>query len=295
MAKALVVDDSPVDRTLASRLLEQAGFGVVFATNGAEGLARLEAEAPDLVVTDMQMPEMNGLQLVEAVRSRGMKVPVILMTAHGSEDIAAEALRKGAASYVPKRHLARDLADTAQRLIGLAAQVDAEDALRFLAESEAHFVLDNDLSRIRAVISYLREEVERLAACDDAEMMQVGVALDEAISNAILHGNLEVDSAVRDEEGGMEAFFAVARERMEDPAFRDRRVHVIGKVSRERAAFVVRDDGDGFDPADLPDPTDPANLEKASGRGLLLIRSFMDAVHFNEKGNEVTMVKRFGG
>ncbi|MGE0608143.1 MAG: ATP-binding protein, partial [Pirellulales bacterium] len=48
----------------------------------------------------------------------------------------------------------------------------------------------------------------------------------------------------------------------------------------------------GFDPSKLPDPTDPANLEKASGRGLLLMRSFMDEVTYNATGNQITLVKR---
>ncbi len=55
--------------------------------------------------------------------------------------------------------------------------------------------------------------------------------------------------------------------------------------------FVVRDEGQGFDPALLPDPTDPVNLERVSGRGLLLIQTFMDRVEHNARGNEITMVK----
>jgi len=59
-----------------------------------------------------------------------------------------------------------------------------------------------------------------------------------------------------------------------------------------QAVFVVRDEGHGFDFGSLPDPTEPENIELASGRGVLLMRSFMDEVMFNEIGNEVTMVKR---
>jgi anti-sigma regulatory factor (Ser/Thr protein kinase) len=66
---------------------------------------------------------------------------------------------------------------------------------------------------------------------------------------------------------------------------------VIAHITRADAKFIVRDEGPGFDPHGLPDPTDPANLEKASGRGLLLMRTFMDSVSFNDLGNEVTMVK----
>ena len=60
----------------------------------------------------------------------------------------------------------------------------------------------------------------------------------------------------------------------------------------DEARFVIRDEGPGFDPRTLPDPTDPENLLKPSGRGVMLIRTFMDAVAFNETGNEITMIKR---
>ena len=56
--------------------------------------------------------------------------------------------------------------------------------------------------------------------------------------------------------------------------------------------FVIRDDGQGFDPARLPDPTDPELLERTSGRGVFLMRAFMDEVSFNETGNEATLTKR---
>ena len=56
--------------------------------------------------------------------------------------------------------------------------------------------------------------------------------------------------------------------------------------------YTIRDEGPGFDVNNLPDPTDPANLEKPSGRGMLLIRMFMDAVRYNDMGNEITLEKR---
>ncbi len=56
--------------------------------------------------------------------------------------------------------------------------------------------------------------------------------------------------------------------------------------------YVIRDEGPGFNPAALPDPTDPTQLEKATGRGLYLIRTFMDEVQHNATGTEITMVKR---
>jgi anti-sigma regulatory factor (Ser/Thr protein kinase) len=71
-------------------------------------------------------------------------------------------------------------------------------------------------------------------------------------------------------------------------------VYVTARFTRDELLFNVRDEGQGFDPNILPDPTDPANLGKVSGRGLLLIQTFMDRVQHNTTGNEITMVKRCG-
>jgi anti-sigma regulatory factor (Ser/Thr protein kinase) len=76
--------------------------------------------------------------------------------------------------------------------------------------------------------------------------------------------------------------------------YKDRRIHVNVRIDEEQGTFVVRDQGAGFDISSLPDPTDPDNLEKGSGRGVLLMRSFMDEVLYNAAGNQVVMIKRRG-
>ena len=106
MTTILIVDDSEVDRRLVGGLLQrETNYEVRFAHNGREALNDIRKLVPDLVLTDMNMPERDGLGLVNAVRLHYPHVPVILMTAHGSDDLAIEALEQGAASYVPKSHL----------------------------------------------------------------------------------------------------------------------------------------------------------------------------------------------
>ena len=95
MKTILIVDDSNVDRRLVGGLLQrQANFNLVYAINGKDALERLELDIPDAVLTDLHMPEMNGLELVEAVKSSYPLVPVGLMTAQGSEELAVEALKR---------------------------------------------------------------------------------------------------------------------------------------------------------------------------------------------------------
>ena len=100
-------------------------------------------------------------------------------------------------------------------------------------------------------------------------------------------------SALREEDGN--AYLALVKRRSREAPYGDRRIHVEAKLTRNGATFILRDGGSGFDPEALPDPTDPANLDKASGRGVLLMRAFMDEVVYNALGNAVTLVKRREG
>src|SRR5262249_1196480 len=244
-----------------------------------------------VVLTDMLMPGMDGLQLVQAIRAKYPLVPVILMTAHGSEDIAIQALQKGAASYVPKKFLARDLAETLEQIVASTrTKKQGRRLLERLHLAESRFLLDNDTSFIPLLVGHVEEDLTRLQLCEPSGLVLLGVALHEALTNAILHGNLELSSELR--EADEKAYHRLGLERRAQPPSAERRVSVSPASSRGELTFVVRDDGLGFDPSQLPDPTDPANLGKVSGRGLLLIQTFMDRVAHNPKGNEITMMKR---
>jgi CheY-like chemotaxis protein/anti-sigma regulatory factor (Ser/Thr protein kinase) len=291
MSDVLVVDDSSVDRELAVALLEEAGFSVEAADHGRAALERLARRAPRVVLTDLNMPEMDGLALVEAIRSRHPRVPVVLVTAHGSEQVAAAALRAGAASYVPKRNLHDDLVPTLARVLDAAvAQRRGAEARKWLVEVSHGFVLDSSLKWMMPLVSHIQEEMADRGLGDETSLIQVGVALNEALTNASHHGNLEIESKVR--EQGMDAYFALVEERRSQEPYRSRRVHVQARFRPDEAVVVVRDEGPGFDPSRVPDPRDPANLARPHGRGLMLIRTFMDDARHNATGNEITMVKR---
>jgi hypothetical protein len=217
-------------------------------------------------------------------------VPVVLMTAFGSEELAIKALRLGAAHYVPKRTLTRDLVRSLLE-VAEALQAGACEQRMFgcLQEVEKRFDLTNDPTLVPPLVSHLQQFFTPLELGDENARLRVGIALEEALLNGLYHGNLEVSSQLR--EDGSLTYYEVAERRRHETPYCDRRLYLEASLSRDAARFVVRDDGPGFDTGHLPDPTDPANLEKCSGRGLLLIRTFMDRVSYNQSGNEITMIK----
>lgn len=126
-----------------------------------------------------------------------------------------------------------------------------------------HFVIPSDFSQSRLVQDRILAAVEARHYSDN-DIFAIKLALEEAMINAIKHGN-----------------------RL-DPG---KTVTVHARVSRDEVEIVIEDQGSGFDRAGVPDPTDPANLEKASGRGILLIESYMTSVEWSNQGRRLRMCK----
>ena len=287
----LVAEDSRTQAAQIQRLLEKAGLRAVMAINGREALDLIRRSPPDVVVTDLEMPEMNGLELVKAVHAEFPKIPIVLATAVGSEAIAADALRKGAASYVPKQFM-HDLIPTVQRLLAVVQADRASAQLAACATmSEVRFCLTNTQGLVGPLVAQVLRMLERFCLRDANGALRVAMALEEALQNAFIHGNLEVSSKLR-EEADMSAFQSLVRQRRQESPFKDRLTHVRICVTTDSAEFTIRDEGPGFDPKAIPNPTDPVYLDRPCGRGLWLIHAFFDEVRHNTQGNEITMILR---
>jgi CheY-like chemotaxis protein/anti-sigma regulatory factor (Ser/Thr protein kinase) len=292
MATILVVDDLASHRQLAAGLLSrEPGYEVLFAANGAEALAKLAGGKADVILTDVLMPEMDGLELLRAVRRDYPQLPVVLMTASGSEHIAVQALQEGAASYVPKRVLARRLAETVASVLAASRAERTHSELgKRLTSQVLTFELENDAELLLALATYLKPYLVAAGLTDHLVRLRIHMALEEALLNALCHGNLEIGAAMR--EKGADDLFQLAASRAKESPYHERRIYVRVSLSADQAEFTIRDEGPGFDPATLPDSADAGSLDQPHGRGVMLMRTFMDEVRYNETGNEVTMIKR---
>lgn len=292
MTLVLIVDDSPIDRALAGGLLEkQGGCDVLFAVDGQSALDAIRDSKPDLIVTDMQMPLMNGLELVAKLRKDSDLTPVILMTATGSEELAVEALRVGASSYVAKRSLNTRLIDTA-RMVLASANEDREQStlMQRLVSHCEKFSLQNRTDECRSMSRYLQTLLTTFWNVNRASRLRIGLAVEEALLNALYHGNLEISSELKERPDN--SFYELATVRQNQLPYSERRIQVTVHITAEETRYTIRDEGNGFDVSKLPDPTDPENISRPSGRGVMLMHAFMDSVVYNDRGNEVTLVKR---
>ncbi|MBD3673658.1 MAG: ATP-binding protein [Planctomycetaceae bacterium] len=288
--KILVVDDSRSDLTRATMLLaKNPEWEVLSARSGPEALEIVGNQSPEVIVTDLQMGEMSGLELIQSVHSGAPHIPVVVMTGKGSEKAAMQCLQEGAASYVPKSELARELADTVDRLL-FQNQQTAERSHLLKHIRSLEYQIGNDLKLIQGVTHEFFDFVNRIDAFSEVASFQLTTAFEEALTNAYYHGNLEVSSHLREEES--ERFCELVAERLKVEPYCDRRINILIQLTEEFLSVSMQDQGPGFDVSKLPDPTEDGFIDRPHGRGVLLMRTFMDEVEYNSVGNEVRMVKK---
>jgi two-component system phosphate regulon sensor histidine kinase PhoR len=121
--KVLVVEDKPeMIQILTDYVLGPQGYVALTALNGEEGLHKALSEEPDLVILDLRMPKMSGLQVLQALREQQFSAPVIVITAYGSEDVVVRALRLGASDYVAKPFELDEMIDIIERVLSESKQ-----------------------------------------------------------------------------------------------------------------------------------------------------------------------------
>jgi CheY-like chemotaxis protein/anti-sigma regulatory factor (Ser/Thr protein kinase) len=294
MTHVLVVDDSELDRRLAGKLLEREGrFHVEFASNGVEALEHLEERTPLAVVTDLLMPEMDGLALVEQMHRRFASIPVILMTAHGSEEVALKALLAGAADYVPKLRMATDLQQAVEGVLSFSGGRSHERIACCLKHYEVRYELENDPALIPPLVAELQEAASDMNIVAKPDQVRLAKAIGAALENAMLHGNLELTTAELAASASSRNKADLVSQRRGAAPYSQRHVFVSALVSPAEARITIRDEGPGYNVTEISGPqSTPEQLISGEGRGLVLIRTFLDEVQFNHAGNEITLVKR---
>jgi putative two-component system response regulator len=160
VSRILVIDDEPVVRMLVAEILETAGHDVVVAESAEQAIGVFEAEELELVVSDVVMPGLSGLELLETVRARRASLPVILITGAGTYETLSQALTRGAAGLVTKPFSHAELQSAVAEALERASRSREELRERLLAPTLASALAN----AIEARDSYLHGHCERLAA-----------------------------------------------------------------------------------------------------------------------------------
>lgn len=262
--RILIVDNNDELRAMLEQVLQELGHEVVATGDRAAALAREDLDEFDLIISDLTEDEHSGVQLLSEIKRKRLMVPVVVSSEEGQQPGIVKAFKMGAANFLRSPYNRDELLNIVEKT--LAYKLRFVDDLKILphVREKIDFELPSDVSLMNGVLQYLIERVSQLGLIKP-ERSNLFVALDEAFVNAVKHGNRN------------------------DP---NKLVRITAELSSKEARFTVEDEGDGFNVQEIPDPRDPANLFKASGRGVLLIYNIMDEVEYNDRGNRLTMIKR---
>jgi serine/threonine-protein kinase RsbW len=259
--RILIVDNNDELRALLEEVLGSLGHEVVVTGERQKALAREDLDDFDLVISDLTEAEVNGQPIGELQRKR----LVTLMTEQQTKAPAfVKAFKMGAANYLRLPYDKDELREIVEQTLSYKLRYVDDPTLLPHVHEKIEFELPSDLALMNGVLEYLQERVSKLGLIKP-ERSNLFVALDEAFVNAVKHGNKN------------------------DPT---KLLRITAELSPTEACFTVEDEGEGFDINQIPDPCDPANLFRTSGRGVLLIYNIMDEVEYNAQGNRVKMVKR---
>jgi len=258
--RILIVDNNDELRALLEKSLGKLGHEVVVTGEREKALARNDLDEFDLIISDLSEAEVNGRPIGDLQR----KHLVTPLPSNRTEPAIIKAFKMGAGNFLRVPYDAEELRQIVEQTLSYKLRyVDDRNVLSYVHE-KIEFELPSDLSLMDGVLEYLQERVSKLGLIKP-ERSNLFIALDEAFVNAVKHGNKN------------------------DP---NKLLKITAELSPKEACFTVEDEGEGFNVGDIPDPCDPANLFRTSGRGVLLIYNIMDEVEYNAQGNRVKMVKR---
>ncbi len=284
----LVIDPCPETHALIVQHLQGRGFSVLAAQDPSVALATIDTAAPDIVLTDLFLPDAAGLALVKELKARQDPCPVIVIAQDAPESLILESLRAGAADYVHKPVTEEELAHAIQRVRGLFPG-DLSD-LPGLCRSEYWLTVDSDPAHIPGIISWLIKTTASMLPA--IRRLHLQGALQELLFNAIEHGNLEIFYQEKQEALATGQYEQLLAQRLNQARLKDRRVtiHTLYDKGGNSLTYRITDEGKGFKWRTLLSRSQElCGSEDVNGRGVFLTRSFFPSLAYNDCGNEVTI------
>ena len=289
----LVVDDEEIIRITIQKKLARMGFNVLSFEKAEDALFYLKnspGEA-DLILTDIKLRKMDGIELLQRVNNLDEPVPVLIISGHGNVEDAIRALRYGASDYIRKPFDINDLTSSVRSVLKRKFEKKETEVFgQYKQYEKSVLVIPNNSELINTISFNITKDLVPAGLFNYTTTENIALSLKEAIANAMFHGNFEIDSSLRD-SGGMKQFNEEVEARRNMEPYRHRTVRITYELTPEYVSYEIEDQGRGFNYQSLPDPRDPENFFKNSGRGLLIIRIHMDEVSWNSTGNKIILKK----
>ena len=239
METILIVDDEKNYLTILSAVLEEEGFEVLTALGGQEALEIYKTSDLDLVVTDMKMPEMDGIELLENIKQLDPDLPVMMMTAHGTVDKAVEAMQKGAYTYILKPFDNERLTIYVNKAIAVYQVIKENRRLRDEVESQYRF--GNIIGKSKAMHDVF-ETIQKVAPSSATVLIEGESGTGKELVAKSIHFN----SPRRDKPFVAVNCSALAESLLESELFGHEKGAFTGAVAMKKGRFELADGGTLF-------------------------------------------------
>ncbi len=289
--KILVIENHEPSREHLQVLLTKEGYDVAVASNGKEGLEAHNKHKPDLIISDIRMPYIDGLSVLRQLRKEASDVFFVIITAHGNEKSAAQAIKHGVHDYLIKPFENKELL----RVVSKCANV--LQSRHFAKASGGNDIFKFIRTQFSTDYNYIPKIVGRLVSqisvnIDSDKKSKIEMGLHELITNSIEHGNLEITSLEKTEAYKSFAFEKLCKQRMKNKKLADRKVTVDYHQKKDVLIWKITDEGNGFNWEEILDPTDESHLLEPTGRGIFFTKYYFDYIRYIGKGN-IVKVKKF--
>ncbi len=291
----LIADDDKGTRDLFRSFFVKQGWEYVLVPDGISLLDAASKKEFDVILTDLQMPQMNGLEVVRRIRLQSPQQPIIVVTGSANVQDVVTSLREGASDILFKPFDMEVLRNSVERIVQSRrrASGDERTAYSFLeSESTVLNIPVSELAKMNYSVG-LVEKLARAGTIDRTLKLRLQLAIQEAIANSLEHGSLELQSSWKDEfdDEGRDKFSLIKTQRLADPHYGARKIRIATNYKNCRLEISIRDEGKGFGLREnAPLDTDGRPV-RCYGRGLAIITGTMDEVSFGHQGAEIVMVK----
>jgi len=291
MKKILIIDDEKPVRSVMNTALTERGYKVYEAEDGKSGIQKFNDLNLDMVITDVNMPEMTGIEVTRKIKGAKADADVIIMTGYGTEALVIEALRSGASNYIKKPIQFGELFNILDNIILKRENRKRFEVLKDIVVYEKKsLVLGNEIRKVWGTVNQILFNLPPTLQDKLIEGLKLG--LYEILVNAIEHGNLGITYEEKKESLETNTYNELFSERLKKANEQGRNVNIVSMFNGEELIVKVKDQGKGFNYKDLPPLSDPDTLLLAHGRGILLASLYFDSIEYKEPGNEVILTKK---
>lgn len=288
--RILIVEDDFVSKELLKAIIQRLGFDIEFAADGEEGFDRFITFKPNIVITDIRMPKMDGIELLQKIRQVEKDCIIILITAHGNEEIAFNAFYLGANNYLKKPINTDELKNLLLRYKNIfQAAASRKDISNLVQNQSLDLHIDSNLDLIPSVAEFLTKKISHLFSPTEAISIELGLM--ELLLNAVEHGTFQISPQEKELAVKTNSLAELYAERRQNDAYKDKFVTIRFEQTPQECVWIITDQGEGFDYRNVFSKARGDLSHDLHGRGVLISQLQFDSVEYLGKGNKVKATK----